>query len=138
MKDLKQILEQKKSVVTAQLSNQRKWIQSGTTSIPNLLMMDNELSLPARMLFISLLMHGFGKKQCFPANYLLQHELGLSDRQIRRYKTELMDVGLVAVKRTGRSNVYEINHDVLEQRAEAILSRYNKCIVENAKNKDNE
>ena len=138
MDGLKEILKKKQDQVQEQLSVQRKWIKHGTTSVPNLVMMDSSLSMQARFLFQCLLMHGFGKQECFPANYLLQHELGVSDRQLRRYKKELVDAGLIEIKATGRNNTYIINHQALEERADKIIDAYNTCVVENTKEKSHE
>lgn len=139
MDGLKEILKKKQDQVQEKLAVSRKWIAEGTTPVPNLMMMDNELSIQARFLFQCLLMHGFGKRECFPANHLLQHELGVSERQLRRYKNELIESGLIEIKQTGRKKIiYVINHQALEERAEKVLESYNAYVVENSKKKDHE
>jgi biotin operon repressor len=70
---------------------------------------DKRISVTARLLLAQLLDHRNRKTaQCNPRETRLAEELGVSRRTIIRRLEELKKVGLLAVKRTGRSLQFEI------------------------------
>jgi hypothetical protein len=84
--------------------------EGGFTSIPNRILENNDLSLGARMTYAMLLKYAWQKDFCFPAQQKLAQDLGITDRSVRTFLTELRDRALVDWKQQGlnRPNIYYI------------------------------
>lgn len=108
---------------TDRLKNKDKWLEEGTTWAPNIFLLDSDFSIQARMLMMIIALHSFNSNKCFPPNWMLCIETGLSEPQIIKYKDELRGEGLISITRTGRSNVYEIDWNAVNDRVEKIIRR---------------
>lgn len=84
------------------------------TKIPNEVLSENQLSVLARYLYCVLLKHCGKDNRCFPGQKLLASTVGVSDRQIRRYLSELINEGLITKRRRGwnRTNTYMLSKDL--------------------------
>ena len=87
---------------------------SGWTKISNEIIHDANLSLAARMLFVTIKSHCFNRDNCNVTNDQLAESLGLSRRQVVRTVKELIKYGLVEVQTQphGRGNNYRLCCDV--------------------------
>ena len=81
------------------------------TIIPNAILRESQLSIPARYLYCVMLRHCGKEEFCFPSHKHLAESLGLCDRQIRNLIIELEASGLVYKTRRGfnRSNNYKVS-----------------------------
>lgn len=84
--------------------------EGGFTSIPNRILENNDLTLGARMTYAMLLKYAWQKDFCFPAQQQLAKDLGITDRSVRTFLTELRDRELIDWKQQGlnRPNIYYI------------------------------
>lgn len=81
----------------------------GFTVIQNVILEDARLSASARLTLLLLRKHAWQDPSTFVTQGRLAAELGVSDRQVRRYLTELEESDLITVQRrlsTGESNIY--------------------------------
>jgi len=76
--------------------------------VPNWLMCRTEVSPGAKLLYGRLCQHAGKDGTCYPGQDTLAAELGVGERQVRHYLTELVGHSLLAVKRLGlgRTNRY--------------------------------
>lgn len=84
------------------------------TKIPNEILSECQLSVLARYLYCVLLKHCGKDDRCFPGQRLLADTVGVSDRQIRRYLSELIKEGIITKQRRGwnRTNTYTVSRDL--------------------------
>jgi len=82
----------------------------GFTQIPNHILLDNEIHYRSRLLFAVLLKYAWDNRQCFPGQTRLAEDIGVSQRSIRSWLSELERHGLIGIKRRGlnKTNVYII------------------------------
>ncbi len=85
------------------------FLRRGFTQIPNGVLSDTSVSLGARMTLITLMQFAWNR-DAFPGQGTLSKMLGVTDRTVRDYLTELKDAGYIKVYRRGRgqTNVYRI------------------------------
>lgn len=76
------------------------WIDGGYTQVPNLLLFDAELSAGAYRLY-ALLSWYVWRYHRVPSQEKLGAKLGLSDRTVRRYITELQERDYIIVRQLG-------------------------------------
>jgi hypothetical protein len=76
--------------------------QAGFVMFPNVVLMDETISVPARLLYAMLIKFAREKDNCFPGQPLLAGKLRVSDRQVRTYVKELEDVMLVRREQRGQ------------------------------------
>ena len=88
------------------------------TIIPNAILRESQLSLPARYLHCVLLRYCGKDDFCFPSQKKLGQDLGCSDRHIRKLIKELEAEGLVVKTRKGynRANNYKVAKDLTSNR----------------------
>lgn len=88
------------------------------TKIPNEVLDESTLSIPARYLFCVLLKYCGKNEWCFPSQTTLARVLSRSDKQIRNILRELITVGIIDKKRRGfnRSNTYKVSKDLVADR----------------------
>ena len=86
-------------------------VQRGFTAVPNVVLDSYHISLPARMLFIYLKQYAWQQESAFPGQTRLGEALGMGERQVRVYLTELIDAGWVTRERRGLglTNRYWLN-----------------------------
>lgn len=75
---------------------------AGFTMLPNLVLLDNQLSDGAVRTYLVLLHHARQTAKCFPGQDLLAEERGISDRSVRSHLAELFKRGLITPERRGR------------------------------------
>jgi len=82
----------------------------GYTKIPNNMLIESQLSIPARYLYCVLVRYTGKNEWCYPSQKTLAKDLGCSDRHIRDLIKELENQGLVLKKRKGynRANNYKV------------------------------
>lgn len=87
-------------------------LKKGFTSVPNLILTAQGLSLPAKSIYAILLMFAWQEDECFPGQERLAEAAGCTDRTIRKYLDELREFGLISWIQRGlnQTNVYYI-HD---------------------------
>lgn len=85
-------------------------LRAGFAAFPYLVMKDKALSLGARMTYAFLLMHAWQEGSCFPGQVKLAEEMGVSERQLRRYLYELSENAYIRIERTDKrfNNTYII------------------------------
>lgn len=85
-------------------------LRRGFTAVPNALLENTSLSIGARMTLIALMSFAW-KGDPFPGQERLASMLGVSDRTVREYLTELRVKEFVKVTRrgSGRTNLYRIS-----------------------------
>lgn len=83
------------------------------TIIPNELLGESQLSIPAKYLQCVLTKYAGQDDYCFPSQETLANDLGVSTRYIRKLLNELIKNKLISKKRTGfnKSNTYTIVKD---------------------------
>ena len=85
-------------------------LKRGFTQIPNYVLRDIVLSAGARLTFAMLLSYAWQEDSCFPGQERLAVDLGVSDRAVRKYLTELKERGYIDWKQQGlnKTNIYYI------------------------------
>ena len=86
------------------------WSQ-GFTQVPNIILTNNKISPPARLLYILLLKHAWGSKDMvYPGQERLAGELGCTKRHIRNLLVELKNNNLLSWKRRAfnKTNIYTL------------------------------
>jgi hypothetical protein len=85
-------------------------LQEGFTMVPNGILTDSSLSMPARLTWALLAQYAWEDESAFPGQARLAEELGVTDRSLRDYLRELEAAGLLeTVQRgMGRTNEYVI------------------------------
>lgn len=85
-------------------------LKKGFTIMPNIVMLDENLSFQARFLYQLMLMFSWLKGNCFPGQDRLAQIMKVHRNSVLRYLQELKDYGLVSWKRRGlnKTNIYYI------------------------------
>lgn len=86
----------------------------GFTAVPNLLWKREDLSAPAKLLFVVIQFHAYQKGRAWPGQPTLAAESGMSESSVKRALKELEATGLVSVlRRPNKQNVYEVHPEAL-------------------------
>ena len=85
-------------------------LRKGFTIIPNYILRDPRVSVGAKIIYTLLLSYAWQEGSCFPGQLRLANDLGLKERMVRYYLTELKTQGFIDIRRRGqgRTNVYVI------------------------------
>jgi hypothetical protein len=85
-------------------------LRKGFTIIPNYILRDPRVSVGAKIIYTLLLSYAWQEGSCFPGQLRLANDLGLKERMVRYYLTELKTQGFIDIKRRGlgKTNVYVI------------------------------
>lgn len=88
------------------------------TMIPNVLLSECQLSIPARLLLCVLFKYSFQKDYCWPSQETLGKDLGRTPRHVRNLLKELENTGLIDPERLGwnRTNTYKISKNLQSTR----------------------
>lgn len=86
-------------------------LRDGFTQVPNEVLDDNTVSVPARFLYSVLLSFAWDNNEVYPGQNRLAESLGVSDKSIRTYLVELEKKGYLIKKRRGlnHTNIYTLN-----------------------------
>lgn len=84
--------------------------QAGFTIMPNVVLLDPRLSVGAKVTYLALRYYARQDEFCWPGQGGLASKLGVTEKTLRGYIAELVDLKLVAAKRRGRgeTNFYVI------------------------------
>jgi Helix-turn-helix domain len=87
---------------------QNEILRSGFASFPYLVMEDKRLTIGARFTYAFLLKYAWQAGSCFAGQEKMAHEMGVSERHLRRFLTELQEVGYIKVERKDKryNNTY--------------------------------
>jgi predicted transcriptional regulator len=124
------VLKAKQKEIEGRINYLDKWIEEGYVVVPNVLILDKEISCQAKTVFLALCVHAFKKEYAFPSYQVLSEEVGLARPQLIRYIKELVEVGLIRVERTGRANNYTLVYDAISDRVEKVKKRLKKLKAE--------
>lgn len=76
--------------------------QAGYTAVSNLILDDTRVSPGARLLYIQLKRYAWQKDHSFPGQELLAKNLGIGERTLRDYTSELRDAELIRTELRGQ------------------------------------
>lgn len=84
------------------------------TKVPNEILKESQLSVPARMLYITLLRYCGSRDYCYPSQETLSMHLGVTARMVRNYIEELCNSGIVSKTRRGfnKPNTYQVSKNL--------------------------
>ncbi len=84
--------------------------EKGFTQTPNHILLNNKIPYQARFLFIILLRYAWNKQQCFPGQTRIAEDIGVSQRTIRNWLSDLEQHGLIEIIQRGlnKTNLYVI------------------------------
>jgi hypothetical protein len=91
-----------------QIVIQNQMLKAGFASLPYMVMRDTGLSLGARLTYAFLLMYAWQEGSTFAGQVKMAADMGISERHLRRYLTELKDEGYIAIEREDKryNNTY--------------------------------
>lgn len=83
----------------------------GFTQVPNFILVNNRLSVGAKLAYAMLLKYAWGEDYCFPGQLKLATDMGAGERSIRSYLKELETAGFLEVKQQGlgKTNLYRLH-----------------------------
>ena len=87
---------------------ENKMLRAGFAAFPYLVMKDTELSVGARLTYAFLLMYAWQEGNCFAGQKTMAENMGVSERQLRRYLIELKKAHYIRIERKDRrfNNTY--------------------------------
>jgi hypothetical protein len=87
----------------ADIATQRGW-----TGVPNFILESKHISAGAKLIYAMLLKYAREMDECFPGQERLAKDMGNGERSVRRWLQELVQVGLISIKKRGqgRPNLY--------------------------------
>ena len=94
----------------AQIIIENEMLRAGFAALPYLVLRDTRLSVGARLGYAVLLSYAWQEEACFAGQQKMAKDMGVSERQLRRYLQELEDAAYVRIKRQGlnKPNLYYI------------------------------
>lgn len=83
----------------------------GFTQIPNVVLVNKDLSVGAKLAYAMLLKYAWAADACFPGQQTLATDMGAGERSVRTYLKELEGVGFLEVQQRGlgRTNLYRLH-----------------------------
>ena len=89
---------------------QNQILRSGFAQLPYLVMRDKKLSVGARLTYAFLLMYAWQEGSCFAGQKMMAGDMGVSERHLRRYLTELKETQYIKIQRKDKrfNNTYII------------------------------
>jgi hypothetical protein len=93
-----------------QIIVENEMMRAGFSALPYRVMKDQKLSVGARLTYAFLLMYAWQEGSTFAGQARMAQDMGVSERQLRRYLTELRDAGYIKVERQDKryNNTYII------------------------------
>lgn len=91
-----------------QIIIENETLRAGFAALPYLVMEDLRLSLGARMTYAYLLKYAWQEGSTFVSQTTLAASMGLKERQLRRYLSELQEKGYLVIERQDKrfTNTY--------------------------------
>jgi len=88
-------------------------LRAGFAALPYMVLRDVSLTMGARLIYAVLLMYAWQEGSCFPGQMRMSADVGISQRNLRRFLAELRDQGYISWRKhmPGGTNTYFI-HDV--------------------------
>src|SRR5512146_393238 len=104
MDSAKEILEKHTIVVLNEA------LKHGFTQLPRYVLQDKKLSFGARLTYAVLLSYAWQEDSCFPGQDRMAKDLGVSERSIRTFLSELKQRGYIDWRQQGlgKTNIYYI------------------------------
>ena len=96
-------------------------MHAGFAALPYLVMKDKALSMGARLTYAFLLMYGWQKNSSFAGQSRMAQDIGISERQIRRYLVELRDQNYIKIER--RDKRFNNTYIILDRKRPSKLKR---------------
>ena len=83
----------------------------GFTQVPNVILVDKDLSVGAKLTYAMLLKYAWYDDHCFPGQDKLAEDMGVGKRSVVTFIKELQTADLIEVERRGlgKPNVYHLN-----------------------------
>jgi hypothetical protein len=93
-----------------QIVFESEMLKAGFAAFPYIVLTDIRLSPGARVAYGVLLKYGWQERACFPGQKKMAADIGVGERQVRNYLTELVSYEYIRIKRQGlnRPNLYYI------------------------------
>lgn len=93
-----------------QIVFENRMMQAGFAAFPYQVMKDIKLSIGARLGYAFLLMYGWQEGSSFAGQAQMAQAMGVSERHLRRFLTELKDAGYIRIERQDKrfNNAYII------------------------------
>ena len=82
----------------------------GFTQVPNVILKNASLSFGAKVAYAMFLSYAWQKASAFPGQARLAEDMGISERQVRRFVNELKEAKYLSVERRGlgKTNIYNL------------------------------
>lgn len=104
-----------------QIIIQNEMMRAGFAAFPYQVMRDKSLSTGARLTYAFLLMYAWQEGSTFAGQIRMAKEMGISDRHLRRFLTELRDVGYIAIERKDKR--YNNTYIILDKKPTKLKAR---------------
>ena len=109
---------------------QSEMLRSGFAALPYLVMRDKALTIGARMTYAFLLMYAWQEGSCFAGQVKMAEDMGVSDRHLRRFLTELKEANYIEIERKDKR--YNNTYIILDRKKPFKLNRKKTKVVEKA------
>jgi hypothetical protein len=92
---------------------ENEMLRAGFAALPYMVLRDTRLSVGARLAYAVLLMYAWQEGSCFPGQKRMAADLGISERNLRRFLSELRGLAYISWRKVlpGGTNTYTL-HDV--------------------------
>ncbi len=70
--------------------------------MPNFILESKHISVGAKLIYAMLLKYAREMDECFPGQERLAKDMGNGERSVRRWLQELVQVGLISIKKRGQ------------------------------------
>ena len=89
---------------------ENEMMQAGFSALPYLVMKAKSLSVGARLTYAFLLMYAWQEGSCFAGQKKMAEDMGVSERHLRRFLSELRETGYIKIQRKDKrfTNTYII------------------------------
>ena len=93
-----------------QIIIENEMLRAGFAALPYIVLRDTRLSVGARLSYAVLLSYAWQEASCFAGQGKMAKDMGISERQLRRYLHDLHDAGYIDIRQQGlnKPNLYYI------------------------------
>lgn len=87
---------------------ENEMLRAGFAAVPYVVLRDTRLTVGARLAYAVLLSYAWQQGSCFPGQLRMAHDMGVSERHLRRFLYELRDRGYIDWRKMtiGGTNTY--------------------------------